>query len=81
MLTEIILNKLSDLFGMMNVAIIKDNNTSWTRIRVCKWHLENSWVSNRDEATFRAHHIVAEKINEYWRSNRSLHDCPSDNTI
>jgi hypothetical protein len=42
MLTEIILDKLSDLFGMMNVAVIKDNDTSWTRIRVCKWHLENS---------------------------------------
>ena len=38
-LTSLVFDKLSDSFGMMNVAVIEDEYASRSRIRRCEWYL------------------------------------------
>jgi hypothetical protein len=39
--TDIIFNELSDFFSMVNIAVIKDNHATWSRIGIGVWNLDD----------------------------------------
>jgi len=44
LLTCFVFDKLAHLFCMMYVAVINNENTAWTRIRISEWNLQHGWV-------------------------------------
>lgn len=79
-LTTFLFDYLSDIFVVMNCAVIQDDNTSWTRPWSENWSLDQELESTNSECKL-TNDLILEKCNEALLCHRTFKNIEGSDPI